>query len=188
MPPKIKVTKRDIIEMAIRLTEKSGYEAVNARSVARELGCSTQPIFSNFTSMEELEEEVVLATYELYSGFLKREVESGKHPPYKSMGRAYIRFAKEKRELFKLLFMRDRGGKELIPTPDFITATEIIMKNNGISLERAELMHLEMWATVHGIATMIATSFFTPSEELISDMLSDVYQGLCNRNLSEERR
>ena len=188
MPPKVKITKADIIKAALELAKKEGASSLNARSIARELCCSTQPIFSNFASMEELEETVILAAYELYFGYLKREVEIGKYPPYKSMGWAYIRFAKEERELFKLVFMRDRGGEGLIPTPDFIASTEMIMKNNGISLERAELMHLEMWATVHGIATMIATSFFTPSEELISDMLSDMYQGLCNRHLPEERR
>ena len=52
--------------------------------------------------------------------------------------------------------------------------------------ERAERMHLEMWTCVHGIATMLATSFLSLDWELISDMLTDVYQGIRTKHLSEE--
>ena len=37
----------------------------------------------------------------------------GKYPPYKASGIAYIQFAKEEKELFKLLFMRDRTGEKI---------------------------------------------------------------------------
>ena len=187
MPPKVKTTKSDIIKTAISLVRKSGREAVNARAIAAALKCSTQPIFSNFSSMEELEEATVAAAYNVYLNFLRREAESGEYPKYKSFGMAYIRFAKEEKELFKLLFMCDRGGRELIPTPDFNDSVELIMNSNSISRERAELMHLEMWAAVHGIATMLATSFLSLEWELISNMLTDVYQGIRVRHLAGEK-
>jgi hypothetical protein len=94
---------------------------------------------------------------------------------------AYIRFAKEEKELFKFLFMRNRVGEDLNPSADFKASVEMIMKANGISKESAELLHLEMWSCVHGIATMAATSFLMLEEELISKMLSDVYLGACAR-------
>jgi hypothetical protein len=55
------------------------------------------------------------------------------------------------------------------------------MSATGASREKAHLLHLEMWMSVHGIATMLATSFFEPEWELISDMISDIYQGLKTR-------
>ena len=48
-------------------------------------------------------------------------------------------------------------------------------------------MHLEMWTCVHGIATMLATSFISLEWDLISDMLSDFYHGLRARHLKEEK-
>ena len=57
--------------------------------------------------MDELREAVAESAYKLYLSFLKKESESGKYPQYKAFGMAYIRFAKEERELFKFLFMRD---------------------------------------------------------------------------------
>ena len=179
MPPRVKITKQDIIETAISLVREHGEGALNARSIALALGCSTQPIFSNFASMDDLQGALLRATYEdIYLNFLKKEAESEKYPKYKAFGMAYIRFAKEEKELFKLLFMRDRKGEELIPTQDFDASVEMIMKANGISKEKAYLMHLEMWMSVHGIATMIATSFFEPEWELISNIISDIYQGI----------
>jgi hypothetical protein len=43
-----------------------------------------------------------------------------------------------------------------------------------------------MWISVHGIATMLATSFFEPEWELIGDMISDIYQGLKTRLIEGE--
>ncbi len=186
MPPRVKVTKKDIIQTALALLRKHGAEAVNARSIAAALNCSTQPVFSNFSTMEELLEDVEVAAHYLYLGFLQSEVERGKYPKYKAFGMAYIRFAKEEKELFKLLFMCDRKGKELVKTEDFEDSVELIQIANNITREKAELMHMEMWACVHGIATMLATSFLTLDWELISNMLSDVYQGIRERHLSEE--
>ena len=186
MPPKVKITKQDIVQTALDLIRKQGEGAVNARSIAAELSCSTQPVFSNFATMEELQEAVLVAAYDHYLDYLKREVESGEYVPYKAMGRGYIRFAKEERELFKLLFMRNRGGEDLKPPPDFEASVEIIMKANEVTREQAQLMHLEMWACVHGIATMLATSFLSLEEELIGRMLSDVYQGIRTRYTARE--
>ena len=186
MPPKVKITKEDIIQMALSLVREKGAAVLNARGIASALGCSTQPVFSNFATMEELQEAVIVAAYEHYFAFLKAEVESGKYPPYKAFGCGYIRFAAEERELFRLLFMRDRGGEPLSPTPDFEASVEMIMASNGISREAAGMLHLEMWACTHGIATMIATSFFRPEDALISEMLSDVYQGIRHRHIAKE--
>lgn len=186
MPPKVKITKEEIIKTALELLRKNGEEALNARSIAAELGCSTQPIFSNFATMDELRDAVVTAVYEQYFSFLDAEVKSGKYPQYKAFGMAYIRFAKEEKEFFKLFFMCDREGGELVPTEDFSSSVEIIMKTNGISREKAELMHLEMWTAVHGIATMLATSFLSLEWELISRILTDIYQGVRARHITTE--
>ena len=185
MPPKVKITKDEIIKTAVELIRKDGESAVNARSIAASLGCSTQPIFSNFKSMEELDEAVITAAYDKYLEHLKIEVKSGKYPQYKAFGMAYIRFAKEERELFKMLFMRDRTGEDLSPPEDFKASVEVIMNANGVTYEIAELMHLEMWTFVHGIATMMATSFLSLEWELVEGMLTDVYQGIRLRHLSE---
>lgn len=71
MAPKIKITKKDIIEAATELVRTNGEQAINARAIASYLNCSTQPVFSNFSTMNELHEATVNAAYEIYLNFLK---------------------------------------------------------------------------------------------------------------------
>ena len=165
-----------------------GEKSVNARAIATALNCSTQPIFSNFATMEELQKSVRIAAYDRYLGFLKNEVECGKYPQYKAFGMAYIRFAKEEKELFRFLFMRDRSGEDMSPSVDFEESVQLIMKANGVTIDKARLIHLETWTFVHGIGTMLATSFLPLEWDLISDMLTDVYQGIRIRHVSEENQ
>lgn len=186
MPPKVKITKEDIVQTALELVRANGEGAINARSLAAALNCSTQPVFSNFETMEELRKAVIRAAYDRYLGFLRREVEGGKYPPYKAYGMGYIRFAEEESELFKLLFMRDRGDEDISPQIDFEESLQMIMQANGVTRERAWRMHMELWAWAHGIGTMLATSFLPLERDLISEMLSDVYQGVRARHVSEE--
>ena len=185
MPPKVRITKEEIVNTAVELVRISGEDAINARTIAAAINCSTQPVFSNFATMEKLREAVIEASYERYLGFIKSEVESQKYPPYKAFGMAYIRFAGQERELFKLLFMRDRSGEDTTPTTDFEQSVQMIMDANGVSREVAQLMHLEMWTCVHGIGVMIVTSFLTLDMDLVSQMLSDIYHGIRARHRKE---
>lgn len=179
MPPKVKIAKEDIINAAIQTVRQNGAQAINARNLASYLECSTQPVFSNFTSMDELRFAVLKKADALYNGYINREIESQKYPPYKASGMAYIRFACEEKELFKLLFMRDRTDEEAIEQIEFTDGMDkLLQKNTGLDSEKSKLFHFEMWAYVHGIATMLATNFLKLDFELVSQMLTDAYLGM----------
>lgn len=99
-------------------------------------------------------------------------------PPYKASGLAYIHFARDKRELFKFLFMRDRSNSEMQESEhSFEVAVKIIMDATGLNQENAKKLHLQMWIFVHGIATLIVTSYLDISDELISELMTDTYLG-----------
>lgn len=109
-------------------------------------------------------------------------MKSGKYPPYKASGMAYIRFAKEEKELFKLLFMRDRTHENIGDDKEELEPLlKLVQQKLGLNEEAAYLFHLEMWLYVHGIATMVATSYLEWNEEFISRALTDGYEGLKDR-------
>lgn len=179
MAPKIKTTREDIIKTAVEMVKTSGADVLGARALAGILGCSTQPIFSNFQTMDDLRLAVVYEADRLCEEYMKREMESGEYPPYKATGMAYIRFAKEEKELFKLLYMRDRANEKIPNTTGFGDEIELMVQDNtGLKGQDARLFHLEMWAYVHGIATMFATGFLDLDWALVSKMITDCYQGL----------
>ena len=187
MPPRCKFTKQEVVQAALDMTRESGINSVTARALGERLGSSSRPIFSLFQSMQEVQQEVIQAAYVLYQDYLKQGIESGEYPAYKASGMAYIRFAKEERELFKLLFMRDRSTEQIDDNPNELKQLiEIIMKNTGLSEQEAYMLHLDMWVYVHGIATMIATSYLEWSWDTISQMLTDGYMGLKDRFCNKE--
>lgn len=182
MPPNVKITKEDIIASAVEIVREKGASALNARDISKKLGCSTQPIFSNFTCMKELEKAVIIEAEKIFDIFLEREIRSGEFPAYKASGMAYIRFADEECELFKLLYMRDRSNEEIPEsTVLYDSMTNKVSENTGLENGQAELFHLEMWGYVHGIATMTATGYLKLERNLISRSLTDVYEGLKHR-------
>ncbi len=178
MPPRVKVTREEILHTAVDLVRTHGEQGLNARTLAAALHCSTQPLFSNFASMEELRLAVVEKVDELCSNYIENELKKGEFPTYKASGMAYIRFAKEERELFKLLFMRDRSHEVSTKTSRLDAIVDpMVQSNTGLEGNEAKLFHFEMWAYVHGIAVMFATGFCDLDWELVSKMLTDVYQG-----------
>ena len=182
MPPKFKFTRDEITNAALNVTRKNGISGLTARALAAELGCSVKPIFGLFKNMEEVGQEVFIASDLLYQNYLREDMAKGKYSPYKASGMAYIRFAKEERELFKLLFMRDRSREKIEENKEEIRPLmQLIQQNLGISEDEAYLFHLEMWLYVHGIATMIATSYLDWDDEFISRVLTDAYLGLKYR-------
>lgn len=174
-----KFSEEAIVSAALELIREGGMNALNVRSLAGSLGCSTRPVYITFGSMDEVRARAVAQIKRTYEGYLKREAESGRYPPYKAYGMAYIRFAREEREFFKYLFMRDRTGES--GEEDISDIIAAVMKSTGLEEERAKLFHLESWIFVHGIAAMLATSYFALGEELISMMLTDMFEGLKTR-------
>ena len=187
MPPKFLFTRAEIIEAALRITRRAGLSGLTARSLAAELGCSVKPIFGLFRNMEQVQQEVRAAADAQYQAAIREAMSDGRYPPYKASGMAYIRFAREEKELFKLLFMCDRSGQTIGEDWDAIRPIlAVIQKNLGVDEDTACLFHLEMWLYVHGIATMLATSYLDWDEEFISKVVTDAYEGL-RRRYEEER-
>lgn len=186
MPPKFKFTKEQITQAALEVTREQGRSGLTARALAEKLGSSVKPIFGLFKNMEEVQQEVWNAANKRYQEYLREDMASGKWPPYKASGMSYIRFAREETELFKLLFMCDRSGKAAeIQDGQLQPIIALVQKNLGLPKEDAYLFHMETWIFVHGMATMIATSYLDWDMDFVDRALTDVYLGLRQRHQKE---
>ena len=187
MPPKSRVSRAQILAAAVELVRRAGADALNARDLAEDLGCSTQPIFSHFATMDALRAAVLAEAQTLANRAVEAEIARGEFPPYKAAGMAYIRFAAEERQLFLLLYMRDRSDEEIPEsTPELEAMTGTVARALGLPHEAARLFHLEMWIFVHGVAAMIASRYLAWDRALVSRMLTDAYQGLVRRFTEKE--
>lgn len=172
MPPIRKFQREDIIRVACEITRKEGFGEVNARRIAKELNASVQPIYHNFGSMEELKAAVAEQLYNIYVQYTKRFM--GEEMAYRNIGLAYIHFAKEYPNFFKLLFM-----SESRLTPDnFLrkdeageTAIRSGQRLTGFEADEQREFHLKVWMLTHGIAVLIATKTVDFSDEKIEELL-----------------
>ncbi len=159
MPPQINFSKEIILNEAFELVRQEGFQAMTARRIAQRLNCSTQPIYSAFASMKELEVAVLeKATNHIVQYLLQEEQTPS---PFLNIGLRYLQFAREEKELFKLLYLSGKG--ELIPQemePFIAEFTQRIKQETdlqGLEEERLKRMFMVMWIFTHGLIMLSFT-------------------------------
>ena len=73
MPPKAKFTKEQITKAALGVVSEKGAQALTAKELGAALGTSTTPIFTVFNSMQEVQDEVMLAAMERFEQRLRQK-------------------------------------------------------------------------------------------------------------------
>lgn len=174
MPPRKKYSKEDIIENALKITKEEGLSKLNARNLAQKLNSSVQPIFYEFSSMEELKNETKKRIYEQYHNYMEEGKKEKK--AYKGMGLAYIKFARDNPEYFKILFM----GRSNMNAEDFIMADpssddliELGRKFTHFSFEEQKKFHIKVWIFTHGLACLAATRTIALNDKEIDELLEN---------------
>ena len=102
MPPKKKYTKQQIIDKAFEIAREEGISSITVRKVADRLNSSTAPIYVNFEDVEELIEGIIEKTFAISKQILNNQ-NSGQ--PFKDIGLASIKFAREYPILFQEIIM-----------------------------------------------------------------------------------
>lgn len=112
MPPACRFTREQIVAAALAITRERGFDAVTARAIADTLHSSSKVIFSAFSGMDDLLAATIDAADAQYRAYSADFVRDSADPPYKAVGTAYIRFARNEPNLFQLLYMRDRRRED----------------------------------------------------------------------------
>lgn len=188
MPPKQKITKEMILEAAFKITRELGFEAVNARSLAKVIGCSTQPIFSQYATMTDLKKEFYDYLTNYYNEYALGRA-GGKNFSG-DFGLAYIDFAINDSNLFQVLFMSELVGLNGFSDVMWEGNVEIagaMSKRLGISLEAAKNLLMKTWIFMHGIASMIATKSIKLSDGEAEKMLKEARAAFLEQEKAKER-
>lgn len=182
MPPKPKYTKEEIVNAAYELTREKGIDAVVAREVGKRLNTSSSPIFTVWSSMEELKEEIWKLAKEKYQQYMADVFDYT--PSFKEFGMRCVGFAAEEPNLYRLLFLSKRD--EHSPYARFrqefgnifASLVEEIRKTFGLSGKDAEDLLNQMIIFANGIAAFVITDTNSFSKEAVSAHLSRVCIGI----------
>lgn len=179
MPLVRKVQKADIIHAALKIAETEPLDSLTARRLAQGLNCSVQPIFYNFATMDDLKAAAIDTMYQIYLDYMREGSESPH--PYKGMGLAYIRFARDYPGYFKHLFMtRTSHSLESFLDQDSADAALIQhgMDFSGLDTEAQKHFHLKVFIFTHGLATLVATNTVQISDAEVNALLSNTVHEL----------
>ena len=175
MPPKPKFTKEEIIAAALELVSERGMSALTSRDLGARLGSSARPIFTIFSSMEEVQEEVKKAAIKRFESYAQKAVNYT--PVFKQVGMQMILFAKEEPKLYQLGFMSDNHN---VDNFDDIfdrlgdvayQCVDVIQRDYGLSKQDAKKLFEHVWIYTFGIGALCATGMCNFSEEQVIEML-----------------
>ena len=173
MPPKKRINREDIISVAFQLIKSEGIESLNARNLAKRLGCSTQPVFSEFKTMKELKEEVFEQAGYYFLEYLERATLP--HNQLYSFGLAFIDFVHKERNFYHLIFMT--GALNDINILEVCKANYNLVTNlakqYGLSFKNTEKMFIQFLLYLQGIASVLYANEEAFQTEEIKEYVKD---------------
>lgn len=191
MPRKTQISKDVILESAFKMLIREGYASINITSLAKEIGCSTQPLAWHFGNMETLRTELL----EYCLGFLKdRFTLDGENVSGILEGIAfrYVELAVDYPNLYKYLYMSEQDGVKMASIAQGLRAEnqdkviQMLKEEYGIFEEVAEKYLLNMQLYVHGISSFVVTKIVFPSKEVIMQMIHDASEAFLKQLKGEK--
>ena len=180
MPAVKKVSKDEIIEAAVEVLHDGGFSAVNARSVAQKLGCSTQPIYASFKNMEELKAALTERAVRMHTLRVRDSLRAheGNDSRYSSYGMGFVKFAAEEKQLFRWLYLE---GMQSGPYRNDVLMSEVvavIVEEFGYSEEVARRFHQDMIYYSYGLAILANTDHLHLTETELREAFRREFQAL----------
>ena len=174
MAPKNKFTREEMVAAAVRVVQKMGATALTAKSLAEELGTSTQPVFTCFGTMEAAKAEVYAAAERMFDEYLTAGL--NETIPFFGFGTQYIRFARKEPELYRLLFLMRQEDMENGAFSAMQHMRELVrpslMDTYHINEQDSDRYFRDLWLVVHSLATLIVTGDCPYSDQEIGQILT----------------
>ena len=174
MAPKNKFTREEMVAAAVQVVRKNGAASLTAKSLAGELGTSTQPVFTCFGTMDTAKAEVYAAAGRLFDDYLAEGMKE--EVSFFGFGMQYIRFVQEEPELYRLLFLMrpDDLGSGAFATMRHMQeiVRPSLVETYHISEQEADRYFRDLWLVVHSLSTLIVTGECPYSDREIGQILT----------------
>lgn len=178
MPAVVELSKDRIVKVAVKMVNESGWDSINARSLATRLKVSTKPLYRIYENMDEIKEDIYKEISRQYDEFLTSRIDSKK--ALLTLCIAYVEFALEYKNLFVSLFLSNNlkwKSIENVLDEKWNQGTIINLVNkHGYSFEEAKNLFMNMWLYANGLATLIATNDITMDEQEVLIRLVKYYK------------
>ncbi len=163
-PQRAAETEAAILDAARDVLAEEGLEALSMRAVAARVGLSATSLYNYVENKQALVDRVVARGFRRFESYMWRAVDgvpSGGFERLQALGSAYLRFARENEQYFKIMFtiqpedpreieeLPGEGGRRILreAVADAIAAGKIRAAD-------PDLVALYLWSSAHGLATL----------------------------------
>jgi AcrR family transcriptional regulator len=187
----------DIVAAATELLEETGSEdAITLRGVARQVGITAPSVYGHFDNVDAIVMAVVGDAFEELEVALADALDdqgdtSSAEARLRAVCRAYLDFARESPQRYRVMFRRHRTGPNAMsaprPAPDLLggRAFGLLVDAVGGSADPGGLGHAVtdatvLWVAIHGYASLLdaVPAFPWPEPD---DLLDTLIQRLVPR-------
>ena len=171
-----KYTKEVILNKGVEFVRDYGIDRLNARDLAKFIGCSTQPIFRVWNTLEEYKQDLKIELKKNYHNFISKYVDEEDY--LYTISYAYALYAKRESNIFKSLFITELAGtrtiKEVLNTSWNIPTIEAMTKQYNISLKKAEEVYRDVRFYTHGISSQLCAKTIKLTNKEIENLIKDM--------------
>ena len=193
MARKAQLSREIILDTAFQMLVRDGYSAINITALAREIGCSTQPIAWHFGNMEGLRSALLQHSLDYMKNHFTLRGDSTA-PMLAEIPRKYIDLAFDHPHLYKYLYMSDQDRVQteaLIRTlrfPNYEKILHLLQQEYGVSEQAAQRYLLDLQLYVHGIASCVVAKIPFPPKEAVMEMIHDANEAFLEKMIKTKHR
>jgi AcrR family transcriptional regulator len=154
--------KAALLQTAGEMLEKQGLTSIRLRELARRAGVSHNAPYRHFPDRESLLAALAAEGFELLGDALEKR-------PRREMGEAYVEFALQHPQRFRLMFSGVVSGGDR-------RAYEGLLKSFADLGDDAQYAAAAAWALVHGLSHLLLDGHFAnrDKKQFVRDVLSTV--------------
>jgi AcrR family transcriptional regulator len=190
MPSSPKISKQFMIETAFDMLCQQGYGAINIKTLAKEIGCSTQPISRQFGGMEGLRNELLDYCVGFMENFFQVEGDNA-FDVIMSISMGYIKMAFDYPNLYKYFYMSETEGERMgvivqnLRVTSLTKLLERLEQEYGISKEAGNRFVNNVTFYVHGIASYASVGFGYYSKDKVAASIKTAAEVFLEQAKSE---
>lgn len=177
--------KEELLQTALEMIDTDGLDSITLRDLTQRLGTSRTAVYRHFASKEALILGVIEKGYEHLNLLFTPIFQDRTHSVadrFETMGRAYLNFAIEHPNLYRLLFgeMYRKEREEICDYKDENQATGLYAligllaeaQEEGIIAQVNPMVQAAMvWASIHGLASLLIDGHL-----IMSDNMEAIYE------------
>jgi AcrR family transcriptional regulator len=172
--------RQALLEAALIILARDGEAGLGLRDLARAVGVSAAAPYRHFDSRAALLEALAVTGFQRFTATMEAVALKQPADPVAAMGKAYVLFALENANLFRLMFSPSvkkdgRPGLRMAADAAFDTLRHVV----GGDARAGRIRALAAWARVHGLAILlldgqIALRAGEDTEALIAEIIGSL--------------